>query len=715
MQRLLRILLCLSLALVSTMRAGATRTDSIVQRIYHYGETYLPRTPQFEARAYLRILLTTKKKGIWMRYVPGLFKLENGQNEYVVEGEAHYLHRPNGDTDVKELSCFSTMPYLHRTTQRNLKNLAVSIYSPSLFDDHILSPLHRRNRPYYRYRILSEYTDSLHHWVRLSIRPRFSNTQLVKGTIDVNPETGAVRNFNFSFLYDMTRLIVTGVTGDEGLSALYPKEMSVNSRLHILGNKVDAYFRAQLTYDFAPPTDTLPQRSRHRYDRSHLYDLRTEETVVERSREHFERIRPLPLTLKEQEIYARFDSLAALPRKTETVLRRKNFWQRTEDFLFDTWRFRVGKTGQLRLPAIISPSMISWSAHRGVTLKSKLRLYVDLPNQGYLSLNPRVGYQFKQAHFYWRTPFELMLLPRIEGRLTADIGNSNRVGNIQQAEHVRDRLLATPEGRVQWEAIQDFNLTLYDNFFFRPDFSVTPRPGLNLSVGLRLDRRRLIRWNEHLAAAGFVRDIHSLAPRFHIEWTPAMYYVQRRRRRIPLYSHFPTFSLDYERAIRSKRYRSDYERIEFDCKYQIDLYALRKLNTRLGAGLYTRRGKSFFLDFDYFRDRNMPLDWDDMMSGNFHTLSSYWYNNSEYYLRASVSYESPMLALSRLRHLSHFIQKEQIYCNAVYLQNLKTYTELGYGFQTHVVDVGAFVGYSRRTGTDFTVRISRALFDGWRR
>ena len=135
---------------------------------------------------------------------------------------------------------------------------------------------------------------------------------------------------------------------------------------------------------------------------------------------------------------------------------------------------------------------------------------------------------------------------------------------------------------------------------------------------------------------------------------------------------------------------------------------------RLGAGIYSRRAKGErFLDFTNFRDNNMPGGWNDDWSGEFELLRSEWYNSSLYYVRANTTYESPLLIISRLPLLGHFIEMERLYFGAVMAKEMKPYIELGYGLTTRLVSLGAFVGNKNGHFERVGVRFGFELFRKW--
>lgn len=157
--------------------------------------------------------------------------------------------------------------------------------------------------------------------------------------------------------------------------------------------------------------------------------------------------------------------------------------------------------------------------------------------------------------------------------------------------------------------------------------------------------------------------------------------------------------------------QADYERIEFDAKYYLPLYALRALYFRAGGGFYTRRSNNCFLDYDYFRNSYMPEGWEDEMSGQFQLLDSRWYNESRHYARLSAAYESPMLLFSRLKFLTKIVQKERVYLNLLHVNKLGYYGEWGYGLSTPILDAAVFVAVAGHKQAGIGGKVAFRLFD----
>ena len=176
----------------------------------------------------------------------------------------------------------------------------------------------------------------------------------------------------------------------------------------------------------------------------------------------------------------------------------------------------------------------------------------------------------------------------------------------------------------------------------------------------------------------------------------------------------PLLSIDWERSIKGvNKSNLEYDRWEVDAQWKYHIPGLRLLNMRAGFGLYTTKETDYFLDFTNFRDENLPEGWNDDWSGNFQLLGSREYNVSDYYLRANLSYESPLLLATWIPYLGKYIEKERFYVSGVLLEKTRPYIELGYGFTNRYISVGAFASFRNAQFDQFGMKFDFELFRRW--
>lgn len=713
--------------------------DSLMRKVFSFAQGRDNVTESFGLTVYVRHTMRTKRRGVIMRYVPGMFRLEKGTNDYFGESLERYQVRATGEITKKTIGAYTTMPYLPLTRDYWVGRYSLSVYSTNLFSDRILSPLNRRNRKFYRYRYNFDYISEGRRIANIEVVPKFPNTQLVAGSVDVDTQTGKVKLFDFRFIYGWGKIHVQGEMGEHGKLELLPVKLLLESRIKIFGNRIDESFEATADYDFRiPPASTDFALRPKRRDLTKRYMLITDTAQMVRSRLYFDSIRPYPLLERQKNILDAYsqkhspDTLCSdsLPgnlsrhfaeaaremadtASADSATRRHLLSPHAEDVIFGSHDLSIGKGGVLKIPPMLTPSMLQWSKSKGFALQARLRFSYDISDgEGLLETSPRVGYNFKQRQVYWSVPFRLQVFSASDATIGIDAGGGDHMYSINQAREVRNKL---ENSNKDYDSLLNV-FDSYEFYYYRDshvtaNFSLQPVVGLTLAAGLRFHHRTMLGWNSVAAATGLHRTLTSIAPRVHVAWTPAQYYYRNGYRRIPLQSHWPTFMLDYERGIRVKGKQTHYERIEFDSKYTLPLYALRSLYFRVGCGFYTLRGHNSFFDYDYFRNSYMPSGWDDEISGQFQLLDSRWYNESRYYYRISSAYESPLLVFSRIPLLSKIVRKERIYVNLLHLATLGAYGEWGYGVSTHWVDLAAFVAVAGKRQTGVGGKIVLRLFD----
>lgn len=700
-----------------------TFADSINQLTHPYHNT--PLLNESNVKIYLRHNMFTHRNGFILRYIPNMPQLERGTNEYVTEAQLMLQLRPPGEMDCKVIAFHSTDRYLRPERFTAYGRFNFQIYESKLFIDQLLNPFNQRNSRFYRYNyaFANIGNDSTPTTIRIRIRPRFSNEQLAEGYADINAYTGAVVRFVLHFNYQLQRITINARMGHEGYDLLVPQRMRITSDFKLLGNRVFETTDVFAQHTFSCPLPRTPKR-RERFDLTNQCWLRIDTTHVITSVAYFDSIRPMALREVEKWQLKRDSALTSLDLLNDTTFSLPNdlqqanttnkshsfFNENTQNILLSSHALNLTSNGyaKLKLPAIITPSMLQWSGNKGFSLRTRLKISLNKQPtalEDFINFSPSIGYSFKQRQIYWQLPLNIRFWPSQSALLTFEAGGGTHSYNNKQAEELRLRFKGKENFDSLNQIINHYGFNDYLDTYALCYFSVSPSPGFKLTIGARYHHRILIDWNEAAQAAGLAHRLSSIGPRIQLEWTPAQYYYRNHKRRIPLFSHYPTFIANYERGIGLNNNATYYERIEGDVRYKLPLYALRSLYFRAGAGCYTQRGNNCFIDYDFFRFDYVPQGWNDELTGEIQLLSSRWYNESRYYLRCTTTYESPMLALSRLPYISRIIKTERVYLNLLSVRALGIYAEAGYGFSTHLMDVGVFTGMANNHVFNFGCKV----------
>ena len=221
---------------------------------------------------------------------------------------------------------------------------------------------------------------------------------------------------------------------------------------------------------------------------------------------------------------------------------------------------------------------------------------------------------------------------------------------------------------------------------------------LAVEAGLVFHQRKAVN-HRQMAALGMPGKYRSLAPMLSVKTRP--------------WRKGPLLTIDYERGLKDKKNDLTYERWEMDASLKHRMQRLQTLNMRVGAGFYTKRDKNFFMDYSNFRDENLPEGWDDDWSGNFQLLSSRLYNQSNYYLRGNISFESPLLAACFVPLVGRYVESERVYLSSLAIAHTRLYSELGYGFTCRYFSVGAFASFLSTQFQECGAKFTFELFRRW--
>ena len=688
--------------------------DTVMHRVFTYLRHNGIEGSGFTSDVYVQHYLRTKRKGVIMRYLPGALHLQRGDNEYFGESLSSYQFLPPAQVDKKDIAAFNTMPYVKRPRDRWIGRYSMSIYEPNLFTDCILSPFNEHNQRFYKFKYQYSYLSTGRQVAHIEIVPRIWNSQLVRGDADIDVLSGEVRLFSLQFFYGWARLHVTGEMGNDGKASLLPKKVSLVSRLKMFGNVLEERFDATATYDFSKSLSIKIDTTlnyRNRFDMTDLCRLRIDTTSMKRDLAFFEKNRPVKLMPFQEEIYNRAAERQKVKKDTMTLDTKAHRREMAEDIFLDSHTLQIGEKGRVKLPPIITPAMVEWSKKDGFSLRTRVSFDFNLTKYQRLQFRPRVGYNFKQQQVYWDCPLMYRFSPRYDGMLKIDASGGDHIYNSKQADEVRKGFEGIEKYDSLLSVFDRYQFQYYRDERFSAEYSMQPIVGLKVFAGLRYHQRKMLNWNKLSEAVDMQRTLRSFAPGLRVEWTPGLYYYRENLRPVPLRTKWPTFMVDYERSVKGIDPHTSYERIEFDASYNMKLYALRNLYFRLGGGLYTQRGENCFLDYENFRNNNMAALSSNDFVGQFQLLNNHWYNESDYYLRLSASYESPMMLFSRIRYLTRIVEREYLFCNLLTVRDLKCYTEFGYGISLPLLNLAAFGAIAGKGQSAFGCKVSIHLGD----
>lgn len=656
---------------------------SLLRRIHTYAITLDTTNMERETYAYARATLRVDRRNPILMLVPSAYVISHGKKrQFLSEGYLKITVKDYNDFETEPLIRITTIPHRRRTMENFSKYLTPTIYSETIIGNTILSPFHPNNFNLYKYRV-----DVIHgDIVEIRFQGKRKNTQLARGAASIDRLTGRIIKCNFISEFDMTHAWVSMEMGERGYKSLFPQNCEALFHFRFLGNKVSAHYKS-----------------------NYGLDKLITDSIVDNDPDLMAKVRPDTLSPNEQRIYAqmvsdriakeRKDSLDSINNVThkkkwvKTVL-----WDAIGDNVLNRIRTNFGQNGQgyVRVNPILNPLYMSYSGRRGFTYKFDIRASYQLGDNSEIFGRLKAGYSFKQEQFYFRLPIFYYFDRRRNRYFKLEIGNGNRISNhlITQDMGIENSL----DNGSRLLSVETFNefKTGDGRFVFNYDFDNK----FGFQVGVLYQRWRAL--NPYaFRIFGWEPHYSSFAPIFQFQYRPFGWTG-------------PIFTLDYDRGIKGvANSNTQYERFEFNGEYIHQINRLQSLQMRLGGGLYTNKGRNaYFLNYENFKENNIPGGWNDDWSGEFELLRGETYNTSSYYIRGNLTYESPLLILSWLPWVGHYMEMERIYCSILNAENLHPYMEFGYGFTTRVVSVGLFMSNGKGNRT-IGCKFGFELFRHW--
>ena len=666
------ILLCMSVSIVAKEKEEAL----ILNRIYEYRKANLSEFKSLEENIYMKFRYNVEKRNFALWLIPTTYVLAKDPREYIRESYSTAKFKDVHNFDVNSQVLTGTVRHNHMAMPTLVDFMTPDIYDMAFYEGHVLSPFNKHNRRYYHYTQITLMNGA----TRIDFRPKLYNTQLLNGYAIVETETGRILRTVLNGEFDMITFRTEITQNEKEGRTLMPAKCNTAATFRFLGNRITVLFNAY----YNCPT-TLPDSI----------------TSIS-SRELMDSIRPVPLNRLDKAIYEAYDKereASDLAAAADTVPHKPNLWKK---IFWDT----IGETlvtpidaqtksggAYFRISPIINPLYVSYSGSRGLRYKMKFRSLFRFSQHRYLNIEPTVGYNFKQNQLYFTIPVQMVYNPKRNGYSEIIYGNGNRISNgtvmdaINEAHH--DSIDFT---NTDIDQFYDNYLRLYNN--------IMVFDWLDIETGILVHQRKAVN-PEVMHQYGVPDEYRSFAPILGIKLQPWL-------------NKGPLFAIDWERSIKGINGSNlEYDRWEFDAQWKYRIPGLRLLNMRAGAGFYTKKTTDYFLDFANFHDENLPEGWDDDWSGNFQLLSGREYNESNYYIRANLSYESPLLFATWIPYLGKYIEKERFYFSGVLLEHSKPYFELGYGFTNRYISVGAFTSFRNRHFAEFGIQFDFELFKRW--
>ncbi len=654
-------------------------TSVVLNRIWNYQRNYTQPVRGLEQNVYMRYGFKIVKRNPILFLVPTMYVIAEGDREFIAESYNKVKFNSIDDYDRIRQVMWGTIPR-HRTAMRNmLKSITPNFYNVTLYEENSLSPFNRLNRRYYKYNIkVEEGGLAVVHF-----KPHTPNTHLIKGYAIVDYSTGRLQSVQIEGEFDMVKYKTTALMNQKDLHTPLPERCSTEVSFRFMGN----FITAHCTAVYNCPV-TLPDSIEDKADK-----------------ELMEQLRPIPLTPEDQRIYHNYEeevrkeqekAAAAAAADTTKVKKNRHNWLKEigwdligDNLLNGNGTTKKTSNGSLSMSfsPLLNPLYFGYSHSRGFSYRLKLGFRYNWNTHRYLRFEPELGYSFKQTQLYYTIPLKMTYNPKRNGYAEIRLGNGN---------HISSATLAHDFHRILGDTV---DMSDYRDNYIRIINNVVAYDWIEIMSGFIFHHRSAIH-PQRMKLAGMETQYNSFAPLLTLRFTP--------------WHHGPVLTVNYEQGLKNFLHSNlDYQRWELDAAYMLRTQRKQIINLRGGAGFYTQRNSRYFVDFSNFHDENLPSGWEDDWSGQFQLVDSRWYNSSNYYFRAHVSYDTPLLIMYKIPLIGRYVEAERIYLSALTIEHTRPYFELGYGFSNRLFSSALFASFLNTKIQEIGFKITVEIFSRW--
>ena len=528
---------------------GREKKDSLIlYRIHDYHLNHVNTIDSLRDNVYFKARYNIERRNPILKFIPSAHVFYHSDNirDYLRESYNNVIFTKNHKFDITSQVVSSNIRGNRRGISALLDLITPNLYEPTIYNNHILSPLSKYNKRYYRYK---QDKDSKGN-IRLDFRPKTFNTQLMSGYAIIQPD-GKILRTVLNGEFDMITFRTEIQQGQNDTLSFMPSLCTTAATFRFMGNRITA-----LVNTVYNNKTTLP-----------------DSISMITSREMMDTLRPIPLSENDKDIYTRYDErikaieeaarLDTIPKKTSLL--KKIFWDTIGENLVTPIAAESEKA-YFRLSPLVNPLQLSWSDRRGFRYKINLRSRYTFSEHRYLTFDPRFGYNFKFREFYFTMPLRMTYNPKRNGYAEIIYGNGNRITNSTVAEAINaahgDSLKL---GDTGIDLFTDYHLKAFNNIMVFDWFDI--------ESGFVYHRRKAI-YPEVMQLYNVDTEYRSFALMLGAK--------------LHLWNKGPWLSIDWERGLKGiNRSTIDYESIEIDGSWKLPLRGLRLLNFRAGGGIYT--------------------------------------------------------------------------------------------------------------------------------
>jgi hypothetical protein len=684
-----------------TLAANALQAaDSIMGLVISNAAGYQKLLASSEAEIYIKGRTKILQRNVLLRFGHHLFPVNRNVSDMVFEMNClSRFEAPN--TFFHDFIAVTGSHIPNRQKQQEILNfLSLNIYSPTAFNNEVLMPIAKNAFKYYDFQLTDSGELAGDKIYRIRFLPKQISQKLISGYLYVVDNVWTISRIELSGGYYFSNFTLAITYGNETERLNLPETADLSLTYRLLGNTVSSVYHSRYNYKSIVRAGEDTGRNEDRKGSLNLsshYRQSSDTIPIIADSLYWQQLRDLPLSADEIRLYA-----DATDRRVQTsgssASTAINPYLTFTELITNPVSADYHNT-YIRYYGILNPSQIGYSKSAGISYRQRLKVQKRYLDETELGCMTELGFVSRRREVFYKAEGYWEYRPERLGRLWLRAGNGNQSYSLSMMREINNQPPdSTPTaGNV-------------DPPYFRHHYvdignQIDLFNGFHLTTTLTYNHRNPVNRQ-------FDVSYHDFTSTIGFSFTPRSYYRINGRRKIYIFSHYPTLSVEFAKAIPGIwKGRGDYERIEADLQQSLSLGLLQRFNYHVSAGMYTSKKSAYFADFRYFTRRNFPDTWDDQIGGVFNLLEREWFYASDQYVQVHLMYQNPFLLLPLFeKAATKYVFAERLYLSQLWTPALPSYTEMGYGVGNHLFNLAAFVAFRRLAYQSVGVKIVFELF-----
>ncbi|MGK7392153.1 MAG: DUF5686 and carboxypeptidase regulatory-like domain-containing protein [Candidatus Cyclobacteriaceae bacterium M2_1C_046] len=439
---------------------------------------------------------------------------------------------------------------------------------------------------------------------------------------------------------------------------------------------------------------------------------------------YWAKIRPIPLTERENVGYQQVDSIASVEKAksegdTLKVSKKKKGFQ-PQDLLFGD-RYKIGDKAYLTIHNLITNS--EFNTVEGLALDYSISFSKTFKELKYLKITPTARYGFSREEFNGKVDLHYGFGPR-EHRNDLFISGGRYIEQFNPSDPIH------PLVNTAMTLFLERNyMKIYEQDYLSASYSKKLSDKADVQVSSIWSERhqlfnnsdyRLINrdavtnylpnapHNLELEDTGF--PVHeALTFEFKGKYQPWLKYKIRNNKKFKVDNSSPTFELIYRTAKPFGFAEVDYDLLELGVRHSFYWGVRGKIDLKLSAGKFLRKENMYFMDYKHFEGNQIPIVTADPV-GSFRLMDYYSFSTNDEYFTAHGHYQFRKFLLTQILEFRMMGIRENFLVNYLATPTAENYVEVGYSIDyiLRIFRLEAVTSFRDGRYQDFGVRLGIA-------